>query len=51
MNTKNSKAEQKNQRRETGQKQGTKKQGQKSNALRNNVQFHEQERIETRMTD
>jgi len=41
---------QKTQRRETAQKQGTKKQSQKPRMLQNQ-KFHEQERIETRMTD
>ena len=50
MNTKNN-SNGKNQRRETTQKQGSKKQGQKRNVLHDNRKYHEQERIETRMTD
>jgi hypothetical protein len=42
---------QKNQRRETTQKQGMKKQNRKPGNLQGNQKFHEQERIETRMTD
>ena len=47
MNTK----QQKNQRQETVQKQGLKKQTRKPNTLQGNQKFHEQERIETRMWD
>lgn len=47
MNTK----QQKNQRRETQQKQGAKKQNRKPGTLQGNQKFHEQERIETRMWD
>ena len=41
----------KSQRRQTAQNQGAKKQAQKRNMLRGNPSYHEQERIETRMTD
>jgi hypothetical protein len=50
MNTRNS-SNGKKQRRETTQKRGSKKQGQKRNVLHGNLNYHEQERIETRMTD
>lgn len=50
MNTKNS-SNQKNQQRETRYTQGPKKQDQKRNMLHHDLKYHEQERIETRMTD
>jgi hypothetical protein len=49
MNTKN-KQNQKNQRPQTQQKQGPKKQGQNPNMLPEDRKYHEQEHPETRMT-
>jgi hypothetical protein len=49
MNTVNNRNE-KNQRRETRQKQEPKKQSRKTGMLNDNLNVHEQERIETRMT-
>ena len=50
MNT-TSNRDEKNQSREKTQKQGSKKQGTKRNGLHDHLHYHEQERIETRMTD
>ena len=49
MNTKNNRNE-KNQRQDNGRNQGSKKQGPKRNMLQDDLKFHEQERVETRMT-
>ena len=50
MNTKNNNNGKK-QTRETRQNQGSKKPAPKRSALHNNLTYHDQERIETRMTD
>jgi hypothetical protein len=49
MNTKNDR-NQNNQRQKTRRDQGSKKQGQRPDMLHDNLKYHEQERIETRMT-
>jgi hypothetical protein len=49
MNTRNNRNESK-QRQGNGQKQAPKKQVKKRNTLHGDLNYHEQERIETRMT-
>jgi len=49
MNTRNER-NQKNQRQETRRAQGSRKRGQRADLLREELKYHEHERIETRMT-